>query len=409
MAKELLSVQDFKNLPPVNFRIENVASLPTGLGTGDVGRIVYLTTNKTLNYWGGTAWSELGSSIGGYNYWNTLDYNCRYVHASFASLGGRLYSTIQAAIDAADSGDCIVVFPGTYNEHLTIGKSCQFVFQPGAIIQPTTVTADVVALAAATSISVKMLGMPIIIKGSGSYHCLAVNQNCSLYAENLKLLDISSQVYNQGLRLAGGDLFLSGADLYCGFFADGACRINIDAGVILGGVLIDATNADGFEHYIHCNYIGRIVHWSGIMHIQFVESLHNDSDNAAVNVSSSVYTNELTLIDGKIFNQKYGDGSLIRVENNGRLRMKHVEARYDGKKDMCIIVIDATGVFNASHVILDNCTLVNTSEEAVYSVGINSNGTLKNWGSVANCPVHSSVLFGTNYFVEKIIEDTRVE
>ncbi len=42
------------------------------------------------------------------------------------------YSTIQDAIDAADSGDTIFVGPGIYNEQLTIDKSLTFIGDPGS-------------------------------------------------------------------------------------------------------------------------------------------------------------------------------------------------------------------------------------------------------------------------------------
>lgn len=45
--------------------------------------------------------------------------------------------SIQAAIDRADRGDKIVVYPGTYNEQLLITKDdITLIGKPGAILEP---------------------------------------------------------------------------------------------------------------------------------------------------------------------------------------------------------------------------------------------------------------------------------
>jgi hypothetical protein len=58
--------------------------------------------------------------------------------------GPGVYTTIGAAVTAANPGDTIQINPATYTEQLTIGKSLTMVSTgPGAIIQaPPTLTQD---------------------------------------------------------------------------------------------------------------------------------------------------------------------------------------------------------------------------------------------------------------------------
>jgi hypothetical protein len=68
MARKFLTPIDMSNLELLNARAQNVASLPTGLGPGDAGRIVYLTTNSRFYQWGGSSWgatSDSADQLGG--------------------------------------------------------------------------------------------------------------------------------------------------------------------------------------------------------------------------------------------------------------------------------------------------------------------------------------------------------
>ena len=44
--------------------------------------------------------------------------------------GGGNYSTIQSAIDAANPGDTVYVYNGTYYEHVIVDKSIDFIQAP---------------------------------------------------------------------------------------------------------------------------------------------------------------------------------------------------------------------------------------------------------------------------------------
>jgi nitrous oxidase accessory protein NosD len=55
------------------------------------------------------------------------------------------YSTIQSAVDAASPGSTIHVCPGTYAEQVTITKSVQIYGDNGALVMPTSMSANVSA------------------------------------------------------------------------------------------------------------------------------------------------------------------------------------------------------------------------------------------------------------------------
>src|SRR4051794_17790531 len=59
----------------------------------------------------------------------------KYVSAAYGALESPYFSTIQAAVDAAVAGDHIVVYPGTYNEQVTLKNGVHFSFRPGVTIE----------------------------------------------------------------------------------------------------------------------------------------------------------------------------------------------------------------------------------------------------------------------------------
>jgi predicted outer membrane repeat protein len=62
------------------------------------------------------------------------------------SLGGnKPFTSVQAAINASASGDTVVVYAGTYNEHVTLKSNVRIIGKPGASISPSTTGAAMTA------------------------------------------------------------------------------------------------------------------------------------------------------------------------------------------------------------------------------------------------------------------------
>jgi hypothetical protein len=88
--------------------------------------------------------------------------------------------------------------------------------------------------------------------------------------------------------------------------------------------------------------------------------------------------------------------------------MKHVELRYPAALYKYMIQVSQSGGADDSLCILDNCTLVNTGKNDAYIALMQSDGVLKNWGSVTNCLLDGSMQWGTNYLVQEFLYDTNV-
>lgn len=66
-----------------------------------------------------------------------LAQNVLYVSAEFEDFSAPYYTTIALALAAASSGDTIVVYPGTYDEQITLVTGVNLHFMPGAILDYT--------------------------------------------------------------------------------------------------------------------------------------------------------------------------------------------------------------------------------------------------------------------------------
>ena len=105
--------------------------------------------------------------------------------ASTLNVGGTApgnYSTIQAAINAAKAGDTIFVYPGTYQEHITVNKTLTLTGSGMAnTIISGTGTNDVVTV---TVNGVKISDFTIANSGMFSIYAgvkLSSVQNCHIY------------------------------------------------------------------------------------------------------------------------------------------------------------------------------------------------------------------------------------
>lgn len=70
MSRKFLTPIDHAALESLNRRVQNVASLPTGLGSSDAGRECFLTSNSRYYVWSGSAWlstADAADTLGGAN------------------------------------------------------------------------------------------------------------------------------------------------------------------------------------------------------------------------------------------------------------------------------------------------------------------------------------------------------
>ena len=155
------------------------------------------------------------------------------------------YPTIQDAIDAAGSGDTIIVAAGTYDEYVKITKSLTLSGQSGAIVKPSTGERNIIIAINADDVTVKGFevdGIELIDAwaGIGSWTgCTGVS-----IKDNI-VHDIKNDVENSGLGIGlwrgkGGiyeDILIKGNTVY------DTDRMGIYIGATYGGSwLLSASN-----------------------------------------------------------------------------------------------------------------------------------------------------------------------
>lgn len=94
---------------------------------------VYGDTNLNRQYDGGELiYSQPPAYAGLIDWDNPIKIDLAIVHTAEIAGTGKFYHSIQSAINAANPGDTIWVYPGTYNEALTVNKAASVVSIQGA-------------------------------------------------------------------------------------------------------------------------------------------------------------------------------------------------------------------------------------------------------------------------------------
>ncbi|HQJ50547.1 MAG TPA: right-handed parallel beta-helix repeat-containing protein [Anaerolineae bacterium] len=119
----------------------NTISGNTGLAL-NVTALVLQTVDAENNYWGTVIFSEIAPKISGpvdWSPWCSADFSdCDYHWPVHNVTQNTYYQTIQAAVNAAISGDTITAAAGTYVEYVVINKNLTLTGAPGAVIQKPT-------------------------------------------------------------------------------------------------------------------------------------------------------------------------------------------------------------------------------------------------------------------------------
>lgn len=130
---------DHENQQLVRARLEWAFPLPNGLGSNDVGRIVWDPVTDRINVFTGAAWAN---DFGDRNAYIPKSGQVRFV-GNYILTGSayNTYTTISDAITASYAGDLIIVYPNhdhgnpLYLEQIKISKKIHIHCMPGVVIK----------------------------------------------------------------------------------------------------------------------------------------------------------------------------------------------------------------------------------------------------------------------------------
>uniref|UniRef100_UPI001BD391C9 NosD domain-containing protein n=1 Tax=Methanomethylovorans sp. TaxID=2758717 RepID=UPI001BD391C9 len=188
--------------------------------------------------------------------------------------GSQPYTTIQEAVDAANDGDTILVYPGDYNENVHIYKRLNILSQSGA--SNTRVSAlellDTALYVDADDVSISGFTVSGCVDGSGIVigdvqNCLISNNLVNvveygivLYGSDNIITDTSVQS-ECGIVLYGSDNMVTDTSVQSGTYGiilDGSNNMVTDTSVQGGtyGIFIDGSDNILSHNNIHNNYYG---------------------------------------------------------------------------------------------------------------------------------------------------------
>jgi len=306
----------------------------------------------------------------------------KYVSSAFSGLSNPYYTSIQNAINNASSGDLIIVYPGEYNERLTLSTGVNLYLHNNVVIKPSTDSSTAIIYGDGVTCSIFGYGF--------------LTHTATSYTPNLIHLINYSTVYCEFKNIAGvntGGIVIEDSTQFH-LFVFHACDKIVNAKgtskVILKGSNYDILKTEeSAELYADIKRFEKAQNYGGTMKVVFSETTETNENAIYVQGSSNS-----EFIDGYIY---HNSDSYSAVRNNGKnskLRLKHIQI----KEEKTASCLDLDAGVN----IADNCCLVTNG---TYSVNGTYSAELKNWGSVANKDKSSNI----TVLIENLLVDTEVE